>query len=259
MTINNFTFFSPTGTEFPVSSNADAKLYTMLTGMELNTFRRKDWSEPVDTALNRQYTNTSLIVGGRYFELEGETVELQASSDNFVHANIDLTNTSAPVSISVEASDNSNATDINNSTGVLKQCFDIVTTDSMGVTTERTPKQTTKLDDVVSPSGKVYGVTTNNGWYEEKLSDNYYRWTRLFSLRANIALASGQLYQSDALSIPALPTGVAESIRTVTISVAPWACWTAYNPTAGGFRMYSTVARSAGKVTFEAVVYGSKN
>lgn len=148
MTINNFTFFSPTGTEFPVSSNADAKLYTMLTGMELNTFRRKDWSEPIDTALNRQYTNTSLVVGGRYFELEGESVELQPSSDNFVHANIDLTNTSAPVSISVEASDNSNATDINNGTGVLKQCFDIVTTDSMGVTAQQVPKQVTVLNEL---------------------------------------------------------------------------------------------------------------
>ena len=150
MTINNFTFFSPTGTEFPVSSNADAKLYTMLTGMELSTFRRKDWSEPVDTALNRQYTNTSLVVGGRYFELEGESVELQASSDNFVHANIDLTNTSAPVSISVEAADNSNSIDINNGTGVLKQCFDIVTTDSMAVTAQRVPKQVTTLDKVTT-------------------------------------------------------------------------------------------------------------
>lgn len=146
MTINNFTFFSPSGTEFPVSSNADAKLYTMLTGMELDTFRRKDWSDPVDTALNRQYTNTSLVVGGRYFELEGETVELQSSSDNYVHANIDLTNTSAPVSISVEATDNSNAVDINNGTGVLKQCFDVVTTDSMSVTAQRVPDRVTKVD-----------------------------------------------------------------------------------------------------------------
>lgn len=157
MTINNFTFFSPTGTEFPVSSNADAKLYTMLTGMELNTFRRKDWETPVDTALNRQYTNTSLVVGGRYFELERETVELQPSSDNFVHANIDLTNTSAPVSISVEASDNSNATDINNGTGVLKQCFDIVTTDSMGVTAQRVPDQVTSLDKLT-----VNNITVTN-------------------------------------------------------------------------------------------------
>ena len=31
MTIKNFTFFSPNGTEFPVGSNNDGKLYMMLT------------------------------------------------------------------------------------------------------------------------------------------------------------------------------------------------------------------------------------
>lgn len=146
MTIRNFTFFSPTGTEFPVSSNADAKLYLMLSGMELDTYKRKDWEDPVDTALNRQYSNTSLIVGGRYFELEGETVELQASADNYIHANIDLTNPTAPVSLSVEVADNTNSTDINNGSGVLKHCFDIVTTDTMGVIGQRVPVKTTLLD-----------------------------------------------------------------------------------------------------------------
>lgn len=259
MTIRNFTFFSPTGTEFPVSSNADAKLYLMLSGMELDTYKRKDWEDPVDTALNRQYSNTSLVVGGRYFELEGETVALLPSSDNYVHANVDLTNPTAPVSLSVETADNSNSTDINNGTGVLKHCFDIVTTDTMGVTGARVPKQVTTLDELTVATGTVNGITMNNGWYEEKLGDNYYRWTRIFSLRANIAIASGQLYQSDPLSIPALPTGAVEAKRTVTISIAPWACWTAYNPTPGGFRMFSTVIRSGGDVTFEAVVYGYKN
>lgn len=69
MTIQNYTFFSPNGTEFPVSANADGKLYQILTGMELDGFRRRDWEQPIDTALNRQYVNTSLVVGGRYFEL----------------------------------------------------------------------------------------------------------------------------------------------------------------------------------------------
>ncbi|ASJ80060.2 receptor binding protein [Lactococcus phage PLgY-30] len=146
MTIRNFTFFSPTGTEFPVSSNADAKLYLMLSGMELDTYKRKDWKEPVDTALNRQYSNTSLVVGGRYFELEGETVALQPSADNYIHANIDLTKPTAPVTLSVEVADNTNSTDINNGSGVLKHCFDIVKTDTMGVIGQRVPIKTTVLD-----------------------------------------------------------------------------------------------------------------
>lgn len=150
MTIINYTFFSPKGTEFPVSSNADAKLYTMLSGMELNTFRRKDWVAPVDTALNRQYTNTSLVVAGRYFELSGETVALKASATNYVHANIDLANTTSPVSISVETSDNSNDTDINNKSGVIKRAFDVLTTNAMGVVGQTIPVQTTNLDTLTA-------------------------------------------------------------------------------------------------------------
>ena len=150
MTIRNFTFFSPTGTEFPVSSNADAKLYLMLSSMKLDAYKRTDWEQPVDTALNRQYSNTSLVVGGRYFELEAETVALQPSVDNYIHANIDLSNPTAPVSLSVELADNSNNIDINNASGVLKRCFDIVTTDGMSVIGAKAPKMVSTFD-VVSP------------------------------------------------------------------------------------------------------------
>lgn len=150
MTIRNFTFFSPTGTEFPVSSNADAKLYLMLSGMKLGDYKRTDWKKPVDTALNRQYSNTSLVVGGRYFELEAETVALKPSVDNYVHANIDLTKPTAPVSLSAELADNSNDIDINNASGVLKRCFDIVTTDGTSVIGAKVPKMVTNFD-VVAP------------------------------------------------------------------------------------------------------------
>ena len=83
MTIKNFTFFSQNGTEFPVGSNNDGKLYMMLTGMDYGTIRRKDWTSPVNTALNVQYTNTSIIAGGRYFELLNETVALKGDSVNY--------------------------------------------------------------------------------------------------------------------------------------------------------------------------------
>jgi hypothetical protein len=148
MTIQNYTFFSPNGTEFPVSANADGKLYQILTGMELDGFRRRDWEQPIDTALNRQYVNTSLVVGGRYFELRDETVELSPSIVNYIHANIDLTNVNAPVSISVEASDNSNGLDVNNKSGILKKCFDKITTDTSIVTSASAPEQIFKFDFV---------------------------------------------------------------------------------------------------------------
>ena len=148
MTIKNFTFFSPSGTEFPVGANNDGKLYMMLAGMDYGTIRRKDWSEPINTALNVQYINTSIIAGGRYFELFDETVALRADSINYIHANIDLTQTTSPVSLSAETINNSNRTDINNNSGVLKVLIDIITTSAIGVIKAEKPKQVTSLGEV---------------------------------------------------------------------------------------------------------------
>ena len=158
MTIKNFTFFSPNGTEFPVGSNNDGKLYMMLTGMDYGTIRRKDWSNPINTALNIQYTNTSLIAGGRYFELLNETVALTANTVNYIHANIDLTKTTSPVSLSAETVDNSNRVDINNGSGVLKICFDIVTTSATGITSTKPTVQTSNLDKINSNSISVNDI-----------------------------------------------------------------------------------------------------
>ncbi|EKF50901.1 pyocin knob domain-containing protein [Lactococcus garvieae] len=116
-----------------------------------------------------------------------------------------------------------------------------------------------KVEKLEVSDNPVYGVTTNNGWYEERLGENYYRWTQIFTVGANIAAATGSLYNSDTLTIPAAPTGAVNTNRTVTISAAPWPCWTGYFATAGGFRLFSTVVRSYGQVTLEAVLYGSKN
>ena len=148
MTIKNFTFFSPNGTEFPVGSNNDGKLYMMLTGMGYRTIRRKDWKSPLNTALNVQYVNTSIVAGGRYFELLNETVALKGNAVNYIHANIDLMQTANPVSLSAETSNNSNGVDINNGSGVLKVCFDVVTTSGTGVTSIKPILQTSTLDSI---------------------------------------------------------------------------------------------------------------
>lgn len=148
MTIKNFTFFSPNGTEFPVGSNNDGKLYMMLTGMDYRTIRRKDWKSPLNTALNVQYVNTSIVAGGRYFELLDETVALKGNAVNYIHANIDLTQTANPVSLSAETSNNSNGVDINNGSGVLKVCFDVVTTSGTGVTSIKPILQASTLDSI---------------------------------------------------------------------------------------------------------------
>lgn len=155
MTIKNFTFFSPNGTEFPVGSNNDAKLYMMLSGMDYTTFRRTDWSAPINTALNIQYVNTSFIVAGRYFELINHTVALKANSLNYIHVNIDLTKTTTPVSVSCETNDNSNSIDLNNSSGVYKRVIDIFTTNGLGVINRVTPTQKMNVGDLTSNSLKT--------------------------------------------------------------------------------------------------------
>ena len=157
MTIKNFTFFSPNGTEFPVGSNNDGKLYMMLTGMDYGTIRRKDWSSPLNTALNVQYTNTSIIAGGRYFELSNETVALKPNSVNYIHANIDLTQTTKPVSLSAESTDKSNKVDLNNNSGVLKVVIDIRTTSGTGVISHKIPDNITYLDKVITNSLEMKG------------------------------------------------------------------------------------------------------
>ena len=157
MTIKNFTFFSPNGTEFPVGSNNDGKLYMMLTGMDYGTIRRKDWESPLNTALNVQYTNTSIIAGGRYFELLNETVALKGDSVNYIHANIDLTQIANPVSLSAETANNSNRVDINNGSGVLKVCFDVVVTSGTGVTSTKPIVQTSNLDSIYANNISLKG------------------------------------------------------------------------------------------------------
>ena len=159
MTIKNFTFFSQNGTEFPVGSNNDGKLYMMLTGMDYGTIRRKDWTSPLNTALNIQYVNTSIVAGGRYFELLNETVALKGNAVNYIHANIDLTQTANPVSLSAETSNNSNRVDINNGSGVLKVCFDIVTTSGTGVTSIEPIVQTSIFDSVNSNNISVNDIS----------------------------------------------------------------------------------------------------
>ena len=189
MTIKNFTFFSPNGTEFPVGSNNDGKLYMMLTGMDYGTIRRKDWSSPLNTALNVQYTNTSIIAGGRYFELSNETVALKADSTNYIHANIDLTQTTHPVSLSAETADNSNNVDLNNNSGVLKVVIDIRKTNGTGVISYKIPDNITYLDKVITNSLEMKGFADSYvAFFANKGGGNVVTFTAPWDCTAEVEL-----------------------------------------------------------------------
>ena len=230
MTIKNFTFFSPNGTEFPVGSNNDAKLYMMLTGMDYGTIRRKDWESPLNTALNVQYTETSIIAGGRYFELFNETVALSANSINYIHANIDLTQTSSPVSLSAEAVDNSNRVDLNNNSGVLKVLIDIRTTNAMGVIKSEIPKLVTTLDEVHANFVKINGLGlypnySKNQCTIEQVQENLFRITCFVTSTADITSNIGQLKMGPYIEKPTLPSEFNEIHSSVSVAESNKSVW----------------------------------
>lgn len=168
MTITKYTFFSPNGNDFPITSNADAKLYMMLAGMNKGDLRIKHWTHPLDTALNRVYINSSIIVGGRYFELENHAISLRTTTTNFVHAVIDLSNELDPVSITVEDTNNSNLIDINNDSGILKVCFDVIVTNETSVISSKTPSQITNVENInvsgILEMGKTAAINIDVGY-----------------------------------------------------------------------------------------------
>ena len=261
MTIKNFTFFSPNGTEFPVGSNNDGKLYMMLTGMDYGTIRRKDWSNPLNTALNVQYTNTSIIAGGRYFELLNETVALKANSVNYIHANIDLTQTTNPVSLSAETVNNSNNVDLNNNSGVLKVLIDIRTTDGTGVISAKVPDNVTYLDKLVVNSIKIGNMPifpsySDGQWTVEQIQENLYRLTAFVTSNAEIGATVGSLKMGPNISNPALPIGFAEVHSSVCIAEASRNCWVMRD--GSGARIVAPLTQRAANNTVKFEVLATK-
>lgn len=167
MTITKYTFFSPSGSEYPITSDADAKLYMMLSGVDYTTFKRKNWTPMTSVGLTRTYTNTSFVVAGRYFELKNHMITLTPATKNFVHVNIDLSTPLDPVSITVETADRSNTIDINNGCGVYRRCFETITTDSSGIVSSESIPQVNVFDNtqtntVTADTVKVTNVTVDN-------------------------------------------------------------------------------------------------
>ena len=130
MTIKKYTFFSPNGNDFPVTANADAKLYMALGNLDYTTFSRVDWSTPTQAGLTKTFVKTSFVVAGRFFQAENELVQLLPAATNFIHAVIDLNTPLDPVKFTSETTDNSNTIDINNSSGIYKRCIEKIVTNS---------------------------------------------------------------------------------------------------------------------------------
>lgn len=191
MTITKYTFFSLHGNDFPVTSNSDGQLYQMLTGMKDGDYRIKDSTPPLNTALNRVYTNTSMVVGGRYFELKDHSINLKPAQTNFIHAVINIANVDDPVTITVEDANNSNTADINNTSNVLKVCFEIVVTSGSAITSVSRTSQITNID-VLNVTGELVKKTKTVAIYN---GGGQIILTRI-----------GPMVQADIRSMPAIPS-----------------------------------------------------
>lgn len=128
MTITKYTFYSPNGNDYPVTANADGKLYQMLGNMDYSTYSRQDWSIPTSIGLTKTFVKTSFIIAGRYFEATNHLIQLLPSATNFIHVAIDLSKPLDPVTFTVDTSDQSNTVDINNTSGVYKRLIEKITT-----------------------------------------------------------------------------------------------------------------------------------
>ena len=164
MTIKNYTFFSPTGTEFPISATADRRLYLMLGGMNYADYKMKHWVTPVNSGFNRIYKDTSFVVGGAYFELKEQAVVVSANTSSYIHINIDLSNVTSPVFVTVETQDNSNSVDINSNSGILKKCIENVRTNASSISNVTETSQDSdlikQLKLAMNPVGTI--ITTTN-------------------------------------------------------------------------------------------------
>lgn len=173
MTIRNYTFFSPNGTEFPVTANSDGKLYMLLAGNDYSQFIIKHWSEPVLTGLNKIYADTSVLLGGRYFELNNEPVGLKPNSINYIHANVDPSNINTPVTLSVETANNSNSKDINSGSGVIKHIIDIVTTDATSIIKSEAPEQGRNFNTVAVNKANVATLNVSGAITQPYISTSF--------------------------------------------------------------------------------------
>lgn len=236
MTIRNYTFFSPNGKEFPVSANADAKLYLMLSNRDYSQVIVEHWKSPSNVSLNRIYNNTSVLLGGRYFELAGETVQLAANSVNYVHANIDPSNVNNPVTLTVETANNSNTTDINIGNGVLKHVIDVLTTDATKITKFEILEKTQK--SIVTKSIKSSDDTelrqiSGSGAPSGKIS--YQR-------------VNGIVYVTGAGNWGTLGAGVTKTMGILPVGFRPSVNWDLSGSPQGGTDAYAWKINTNGEV-----------
>ncbi|USI66443.1 BppU family phage baseplate upper protein [Lactococcus petauri] len=107
----------------------------------------------------------------------------------------------------------------------------------------------------------VFGVGSNEGWYEEQLDINYYRWSKVV-VHSNIDITNGyrtSFFISAAISFPAAPNGVTFDIKSAVVGASSNSgVW--YFPDGGNtYRLISTASISGANVRVVVTAYGTKS
>lgn len=106
----------------------------------------------------------------------------------------------------------------------------------------------------------VFGVGSNEGWYEEQLDINYYRWSKVV-VHSNIDITNGyrtSFFISAAISFPAAPNGVTFDIKSAVVGASSNSgVW--YFPDGGNtYRLISTASIAGANARVIITAYGTK-
>ena len=137
---------------------------------------------------------------------------------------------------------------------------------NLASTTAASPYDASPRPGVVGVLPKTYGGTgsdkgivasMNGSWYEERLADNFYRWTQIVAnvkLSPNVTTGNGHWYAD--YSPPTKPSGA-----TVTALTASWGvstCWCVGGSTIWAVTVFSAFTQSNVTGPMTLVCYGTK-
>lgn len=101
----------------------------------------------------------------------------------------------------------------------------------------------------------------NQGWYEERLDDNYYRWSKVV-VHSSIDITNGyrtNFYISDAITIPAPPTGVTFDIKSVAVGATSNTGTWVFPDGGNTYRLINTASTAKASVRVIITTYGTKS
>lgn len=107
----------------------------------------------------------------------------------------------------------------------------------------------------------VFGVSSNEGWYEEQLDTNYYRWTKVV-VHSGIDITNGyrtNFFISAATAFPAAPNGATFDIKSAVVGASSNSGTWVFPDGGNTYRLINTTSISGANVRVVVTAYGTKS